>query len=66
MTSSAEGLAVLGRAPRDLHDARLTSARVLGTRRAGRGAVSHVGGAADWLRPRRGVGQGAGISDVGP
>lgn len=44
---------------------RFTSARVLGTPRAGRGAVNHDGGAADWLRRRRGVGQGAGISPDG-
>lgn len=49
-------LVVLGQAPRDLLDARLTSARVLGTPRAGRGAVSHGGGAADWLRRRPGGG----------
>lgn len=54
---------MLGQAPPDLHDARLTSARVLGTPRAGRGAVNHGGGGADWLRRRRGVGQGAGIPD---
>lgn len=63
VTSSAQGLAVLGPAPRDLQDARLTSARVLGTPRAGRGAVSHVGGTADWLRRRLGEGQGSGIPD---
>lgn len=63
MTSSAQGLAVLGQAPRDLHDARLTSTRVLGTPGAGRGAVSHVGGTADWMRRGRGVGQGTGIPD---
>lgn len=55
VTSSAR-LAVLGQAPQDLHDARLSSARVLGTPRVGRGDVSQTGGAADWPMRRWGRG----------
>lgn len=54
--ASAEDLAVLVQAPRDLHDARLAPALVLGTRQAGPGAVSQASGVADWLRRRRGAG----------
>lgn len=66
VTSSDRRLAVLGQAPRDLLDARLTSARVLGTPRAGRRAVSHGPGAADWLRHRRGGGAGRWHPLMGP
>lgn len=43
--------------------ARLTSSRVLGTLRAGHGAVSQASGVADWLTRRLGAEPGAGISD---
>lgn len=63
VTSSAEEPAVLVQTPRDLHDARRNSARVLGAPQAGRGAVSQASSAADWLTRRWGAGLGAVIPD---